>query len=443
MVGKLWKDGILPYVEVFDHKGPFLYFVYLVGLTINVKYGIWILQIIMLWITLCAAYKIVNPNLKKGTYGFLTVILILIFLLQTEVGCVLTEEVNLPFLMLATYEVSKYCDNYEKNKEHSIYSAVIYGVAFGIAFCTRATNAVMVAYWVAVIAIVLVIHHKFSNLIKNAVGFLVGFSLIVVPFVIYFYQHHALYDMFYGTIIYNALYATGSSWELNINNILLCISRTWPAWGMVVVSIIYKRRDRFRTILFAGSAILTIYVVSSGNLFAHYNIILAVFIPLIMTTVKRYRSKVHINTVLLNCMIIVMILTTCTTNLINKVDAYTHHETSELESVSLDILSAIPETDRNSVIGYNAPSLFYLYTDIVPCYKYYTMQDWQSSKSEAMTFENVKFYESGIAKWIIVYDEVENLEIKNAIDEKYHIEQTFSFQSEENNTIFKLYALNN
>ena len=46
VIGKLWNEGYLPYVDVWDHKGPVIYFINAIGyaLTGN-KYGVFIIQL--------------------------------------------------------------------------------------------------------------------------------------------------------------------------------------------------------------------------------------------------------------------------------------------------------------------------------------------------------------------------------------------------------------
>lgn len=59
-MGKGLMNGSVPYKDLFDHKGPFLYFIYGIGylLSQNSFFGIFILQVIAMSITLICAFKI-------------------------------------------------------------------------------------------------------------------------------------------------------------------------------------------------------------------------------------------------------------------------------------------------------------------------------------------------------------------------------------------------
>ncbi len=148
IIGKMWRDGYLPYVDLFDHKGPFIFWIYFLGLKINQTYGIYILQTISLWLTLCIAYKLVSKTFKFDQYMILSVTGILVFYTNVQFGQALTEEFCMPFLMLGAYFVDRYLSNRKKEIRHTPYYSIVYGIAVGVCFCTRVTNAISIVIWV-------------------------------------------------------------------------------------------------------------------------------------------------------------------------------------------------------------------------------------------------------------------------------------------------------
>ena len=50
--------GEMPYLDNFDHKGPLLYLVDRIALLISPTYGIWIMELIILFISFIIFYKI-------------------------------------------------------------------------------------------------------------------------------------------------------------------------------------------------------------------------------------------------------------------------------------------------------------------------------------------------------------------------------------------------
>ena len=50
-IGKAWYFGKIPYIDMFDHKGPFIFWIDMLGFLIGKgeKYGIAILQVIFMF----------------------------------------------------------------------------------------------------------------------------------------------------------------------------------------------------------------------------------------------------------------------------------------------------------------------------------------------------------------------------------------------------------
>lgn len=51
-IGKLWYDGKVPFIDVFDHKGPLIFFIDMLGYYIGggQKFGIVIIQVIFIFL---------------------------------------------------------------------------------------------------------------------------------------------------------------------------------------------------------------------------------------------------------------------------------------------------------------------------------------------------------------------------------------------------------
>ena len=70
VIGKGILNGYVPYKDLFDHKGPILFLIQALGLLINKNVGIFILQILNLFVTIIYMDKIIellllNKKIKK------------------------------------------------------------------------------------------------------------------------------------------------------------------------------------------------------------------------------------------------------------------------------------------------------------------------------------------------------------------------------------------
>src|SRR5574344_1456659 len=58
MMGHVLLNGGVPYVDYFDHKGPYLYLINAIGEYISPKWGLFSLQVLWLFLSLTLWFKI-------------------------------------------------------------------------------------------------------------------------------------------------------------------------------------------------------------------------------------------------------------------------------------------------------------------------------------------------------------------------------------------------
>ncbi|MCD8012189.1 MAG: hypothetical protein LUG99_03270 [Lachnospiraceae bacterium] len=66
VVGRGWLNGDLPYVQIFDHKGPLIFLIYMLGQMIGDSLGIYLFQAIALCVTLCFAFLMISEGNRGG-----------------------------------------------------------------------------------------------------------------------------------------------------------------------------------------------------------------------------------------------------------------------------------------------------------------------------------------------------------------------------------------
>ena len=157
MLGKLTKEGMIPYKEFFDHKGPFIYFVEYIGQVIQDGYlGIFLVQIFCMFLSLCGVYKISRLFYQRRG-SLIASVFSLFFLILYYQGGNYTEEYCLPFLLWSFYFAVGYLlkhDN-EKTVHNPLYS-FFYGITFMVCVLTRLTNALPLCIVVFIVFVVVV-----------------------------------------------------------------------------------------------------------------------------------------------------------------------------------------------------------------------------------------------------------------------------------------------
>ena len=204
-IGKFWAQGHLPYVELFEHKGPLLFLINAVGYAIYPRAGIMVPQIIFLYLSCLFIWRAMELYSSSWKIFFLTVALIFYAAHYEEGNHV--EEYSALFLSAAAYFFLRALKNSEGKKFfHPPLYGFIYGFGFGACVLIRTSDAAQICCQTFLVAIFLLQARDFKNLWQNVLSFCAGFAVIVLPFAIYFAAHGALYDMIYGTVLFNMKY---------------------------------------------------------------------------------------------------------------------------------------------------------------------------------------------------------------------------------------------
>lgn len=78
-IGKEWMLGRIPYKELFDHKGPFIFFVDMLGFMITGnKSGIVIIQSIFSIITVNALFDLAKLHFNSNRYAITVVVIFMV-----------------------------------------------------------------------------------------------------------------------------------------------------------------------------------------------------------------------------------------------------------------------------------------------------------------------------------------------------------------------------
>ncbi|MBE8951090.1 MAG: hypothetical protein SR3Q1_10950 [Quinella sp. 3Q1] len=212
-VGRGWAEGLLPYVDLFENKGPLIFLIDAIGYSIAPRVGIFLLQIPAMYLSFLLAWRSLGIFLSGKMKLAAAIFMFMHYAIYTLDGN-RTEEWSMPFLMAATYFFLRGLKA-EKFSCPPLYG-FIYGLGFGTCVLLRTTNAAPLCLCAFLSAVFLIQAGEFKTLLKNLLNFCAGAVIVVLPFVIYFAAHGALYDALYGTILLNLNYtANASSYPLN------------------------------------------------------------------------------------------------------------------------------------------------------------------------------------------------------------------------------------
>ena len=194
------SEGLMPYRDTFDHKGPLLYVINYLGQLISFYRGVWLFEFGAVFFTLAMMYKIASLFLSRG-YSLLVVLFAGTLIMEYLSGGNLTEEYAMPFISLALFIFL----DFFKNSKISILRLICCGLCLGYVLMLRPN---MIAAWfVGCIAVLIKsVKNKDKCIGKYLVFFLLGVVIAVFPFVIWLAVNNSMQDFIECYWSFNVLY---------------------------------------------------------------------------------------------------------------------------------------------------------------------------------------------------------------------------------------------
>lgn len=269
-IGLLITDGGTPYVDLFDHKGPIIYFIYAIGELLNYKYGVFTLQIVNLLISFAVWYKTARLLCSDSCSLFASLTTSALFLAYLEGGAA-TEEFNLLPISIPLYF---YIKGYNNSSTLSKVEYLISGVCIGVCLMTRMNNMAIIAGLALYLVYCHLINKRFNELVKAITFVFVGVVILLLPILCYFYYKagfEGLYQLYFGTFAMNFEYMAnysvpGVSW---IRNAILFA----PFVLLAFLATFKHTKDKDLIIPLLLSLLIGITTMGS-NMFRHYFVVL-------------------------------------------------------------------------------------------------------------------------------------------------------------------------
>ena len=417
VIGKYWAEGHIPYLDLWDMKGPFIFWINALGYLITgSKIGVFFIQVISLFISLVFIHQIFREYFSIK-YALLFTLCSLAHLSYIYESGNLTEEYLLPFLSAAFYCIIKWVKNIEDTKtvKHHPYGSILYGAVLGISLLSRLTNALSVSAAFLVILCVLLVKKEYRNFHVNILSFLLGFLLVVIPFLIYFYDHDALLEMLNATLIYHAEYASNPSKDILQTGIhYFILSYINCIFLLIIVLCKYKYCNVSIRWLWTFTAFFPFIWFCQGNGFGHYGMIVFPLFAIIITYIRKYEMRKTF-------IIFMLLILIGFASKIRNVFVMYHWQNETIKNYKC-MLQQVPTVDYTSFVAYNCHPAIYLEKNILPANRFFAMQDFGNGRLDVQKQLILESFDRSSIKWILMNDEDESeVNIKNILSDRYHI----------------------
>lgn len=194
-IGKSMLKGMLPYRDLFDHKGPLLYALHALTslVSVNSFLGVYLLEVLCCFFALLYAFKLLRLFFPGD-------ILLLVPLLGAAV-CASTpfwlgdsaEELCMPLLIYAGYVGTK---NLQGNTLPSRREFFLLGLTSACVLWIKFTMLGYYLGWIVAPACLALSQKRFGELMKKLGVLILGIFTATAPFLLYFGWNHAIGDWF-------------------------------------------------------------------------------------------------------------------------------------------------------------------------------------------------------------------------------------------------------
>ena len=295
-IGQRMIEGKQPYRDVFDHKGPLLYLIQVLGLKLTPGSftGVWILEVVNMLLTVAILRRLAALFSKQEESAYLAVLAAIgVCGWKIWQGGNFTEEYSLPWISLAAYILFRFF----RREDYASIHIVMLGVSFAAVLLLRAN---MIAVWATLMPIalvILVLRKRFTDIWRCTILFLLGIGAVVLPVMLWAREAGFLREMWRYYVLFNFQYAGNASATGN-NRLMLLLQFAkiiWPGTLAVLAAMFigYRSREQWFNLLFYVVSVLTAAMSRRG--YHHYAIVvlpaLAIPFSLLFDAVGQIQSR--------------------------------------------------------------------------------------------------------------------------------------------------------
>ncbi len=286
IIGLGITQGKIPYVDLFDHKGPVPFFMNALGYSLGLgRCGVFVVQLLWMTFTLRLMYLTVSLFVSSSKLRFSAVALTMFPLVDFITEGNQVEEWQLPFITLNLLLLCRHL--LSGRTHHPVWQSLVYGICFGLVFYNRPNDGVM---WIGGLYFGLfllwIVRKQYGGIVGNILAFIGGFLIVTVPILAYFAAHDAVDDLIFGMIIHNIRYAGDALF-------------TWGGIGMILipalfitVTLILEKKEGNRNFSFVLIPVLVSVVILIGKRdYYHYLIPFTPFIAVCMALCLKHGWK--------------------------------------------------------------------------------------------------------------------------------------------------------
>lgn len=234
MAGKAWMNGLTPYVDFADSKGPLLWILYGIGYLLSPRslHGMFLIETLFYWGTFIFLYKSILVFTKKETNALLGSMLMALFFFQPWIHKEFRAEDFCQFFNAMAF-YSFVC--IYKNQKNFYSSCYLLGIAFAGPLLIKYNIALMILAPTGITLVYLFVKRT-KGVLKAICWWMVGACILILPFLIYFICIGCL-EAFFKEYFFNTFQTIEVQHPYSSRG-----TTFWQQWPMVIVKyIVYQQ----------------------------------------------------------------------------------------------------------------------------------------------------------------------------------------------------------
>jgi len=355
-IGWQMTEGKIPYRDIFDHKGPVIYFWNMLGYGLHPMLGQWFLEFCALFVSAILAFKM---GCRFISPVICTLIIGIIFFntpAADTIGNIVSLAVSLSYICL--YILLFYVSDNKISPAHSF----ILGIICALLLLLKPTYLALPAVILTYIAVSTLYQKKYSEFILFALCSICSFLLIITIICGWLQYHHALADFWQYYVIFNLRYArywqTSNSfnyiWHIFSHQFIVILTLTAMLTALLQYKLYTDKEYRLILCISLATVLTLIGIILPNNPFLHYLYILSPlsFFLLIMA-IKPWKQ--HRNTCYILCTACLLIsLGECLKNITTPVSDKNSKQAAQI------IKTIIPPSEPFQTLGWDMARLHLL-----------------------------------------------------------------------------------
>lgn len=418
-MGKGMMNGKVLYRDLFEQKGPLLYFIHGLAYLISndIFLGVYIFEVIFFTIFLFFCSKIINLYYdKKYSYIVLPIISAIVLNLINFSHGDSAEEFVIPMLIISLYYLLKY---FKYDYPNPINSKIILLNGF-LAGCVLWIKYSLLGFWfgwMMMIFISSIINKKFIEGIKGCFIFFIGMFLATIPWIIYFGINGAIRDWINAYIFINLdSYTVNYGLLKKIKFILKSIYKGLvqnPIYSILTIigglytlisnKLIKSIIGKVSFVVIIFTTIVFVYI--GGRGYKYYFFIFAPFVIFGILVIISLLNRTFIKDMTkYKCIFIGIVLTI----ILIPITLKYNHNTYMLKMNKNDLFQykfakIINETPNATLLNYGSlDNGLYLTTGITPNIKYFEIQNIPYKKFPENINEQNRYIKEGITDYVLI-----------------------------------------